>query len=112
MVAQIWLILSLIWDAEAMNVPLYLVYALQFNIIPQLSTLPPTHTAIPNPITSLYLLKCTLYTDQSCMGGIIPLSHCCMPIQLVPHFGAKADTGLTCTTSMEHSREFFFKQIL
>jgi hypothetical protein len=90
-----------------MNAPSYLVYAQRFDIIPQLSALPLTRAAIPDPITGLYLLKRALRTDQSRMGGIIPLSHCRMPVQLVPRFGAKADTGLTCTTSMERSREFF-----
>ena len=30
-----------------------------------------------------------------------------MPVQLVPRFGAKADTRLTSATSMEWSREFY-----
>jgi hypothetical protein len=67
-----------------MNAPSYLVYAQRFDIIPQLSALPLARAAIPDPITGLYLLKRVLRTDQSRMGGIIPLSHCRMPVQLVP----------------------------
>jgi len=87
--------------------PLYLVYAQRFDIIPQLSTTAPTRTSIPDPVTGLYVFKRAFRTDRSRIGDIIPLSHCRMPVQLVPRFGAKADTGLTPTTSMERSREFF-----
>ena len=105
-VAQIQLILHSIWDVET-DTPLYLVYTQQFNIVHQLTTNPPTCAAIPDPVTGLYTLKCALCTNQTNIGAIIPLSHCRMPVQLVPHFGAKATTSLTCVTSMERSREFF-----
>ena len=87
--------------------PSYLVYTQQFDIIPQLSTTPPVRAAIPDPITGLYVFKRAFCTDQSRIGDIIPLSHCRMPVQLVPCFGAKADMRLTSTMSMEWSREFF-----
>ena len=91
----------------ATNAPLYLVYAQRFDIIPQLSVVPPTHSAIPDPVTGLYVFKRAFRVDQSRIGDIIPLSHFRMPVQLVPRFGAKADSGLTCVMSMERSREFF-----
>ena len=58
-------------------------------------------------MTGLYVLKHALHTDGSHIGGIIPLSHCRMPVQLVPHFGKKADIQLTSKNSMEWSWEFF-----
>jgi hypothetical protein len=53
------------------------------------------------------MLKRALRTDGSRIGGILPLSHCRMPVQLVPRFGTKADLRLTSKSSMEWSREFF-----
>ncbi|KAF9791321.1 hypothetical protein BJ322DRAFT_1000188, partial [Thelephora terrestris] len=106
-ISQIRLILHLIWDREVPDAPSYLVYAQRFNIIPQLTSIPPTHAAIPNPVTGLYLVKRALRADKSRIGDIIPLSHCRVPIQLVPRFGAKADARITSRNSMEWSREFF-----
>jgi len=72
-VAQIQLILHPIWDMEA-DTPLYLVYTQQFDIVHQLSTDPPVHAAIPDPITGSYVLKCAFCTDRLRIGAIIPLS--------------------------------------
>jgi hypothetical protein len=90
--------------------PPYLVYAQRFDIIPQPSNTPPTRAPVPDPITGLYVFKRASRNDQSRIGDIIPLSHCRMPVQLIPRFGAKADTRLTATTSMEWSREFFLNK--
>ena len=68
---------------------------------------PPIRAAIPDPTTGLYLMRHALRTDRLHIGDVIPLSHCCMPIQLVPRFGTKADVRLTSRNSMEWSREFF-----
>ena len=97
---------------EPLNAPSYLVYAQRFDIIPQLTATPPTRAAIPDPITGSYVFKRAFRTDRSRIGDIIPLSHCRMPIQLVPRFGAKADTRLTSKNSMEWSKEFFLNQYL
>ena len=86
---------------------MYLVYVQHFDIIPQTTTTPPTHAAVPDPITGLYVFKRALRTDESRIGGIMPLSHCRIPVQLVPRFGPKADIRLTSKNSMEWSREFF-----
>lgn len=92
---------------QAADNPLYLIYAQRFDVIPQSATTSATRTVIPDPITGLYVLKRALRSDLTRVGDIIPLSHCRMAVQLVPRFGAKADNRLTCTTSMEKSREFF-----
>ena len=92
---------------EVPNAPGYLLYAQRFDIIPQPTTIPPTRAAIPDPVTGLYVFKRGLRTDKSRFGDIIPLSHCRMPIQLVPRFGTKADRRLTSRNSMEWSQEFF-----
>ena len=106
-VAQIRLIFHPIWNSETPHAPTYLLYAQRFDTIPQLTITPPTRAAVPDPVTGLYILKRALRTDQSRIGGIIPLSHCRMPINLVPRFGAAADTQLTSKSSMERCREFF-----
>jgi len=92
---------------EIANAPPYLLYAQRFDIIPQPSNTSPIRAPIPDPITGLYIFKRALRTDQSRTGDIIPLSHCRMPVQLLPRFGAKADARLTSATSMEWSREFY-----
>ena len=91
-VAQIRAVFHPIWDAEVPNAPSYLVYAQRFDIIPQLTATPPTRASIPDLITGLYVFKRAFRADKSRIGGIIPLSHCRMPIQLVPQFGTKADS--------------------
>ena len=83
------------------------MYAQRFDIIPQLTTAPPTRAAIPDPTTGPYIVKRALRANRTRVGDIIPLSHCRMPIQLVPRFGAEADCRLTNSNSMEWSREFF-----
>ena len=83
------------------------MYAQRFDIIPQLTTTPPTRAAIPDPTTGLYVVKRALRANRSRIGDIIPLSHFRMPVQLVPRFGAKADSRLTSSNSMEWSKEFF-----
>lgn len=86
---------------EAPHTLMYLVYTQCFDIIPQPTTTPPTYAAIPDPITGLYIFKCALHTDGLCIGDIIPLLHCWMPVQLVPRFSTKADIQLTAKNSME-----------
>jgi len=95
---------------EVPDVPPYLVYAQRFDIIAQPSDIPPTYAQIPDPVTGLYIFKRALRTDGSRTGDIIPLSHCRMPVQLVPRFGAKADPRLTSATSMEWSKEFYLNR--
>lgn len=107
MIWQIHLILYSIWDVDITSVLFYLTNTQRFDIIHQLSKLPPAHAAIPDPITGLYVLKNALHTDQLHVGNILPLYHCSMPVQLVPCFDSKVDTTLTCVTSMKRSREFF-----
>ena len=87
--------------------PTYLLYAQHFDIIPQPTATPPICAAVPDPTTGLYIFKHALHTDRSHIGDIIPLPHCCIPIQLVPCFSPKADTRLTAKNSMEWSQEFF-----
>ncbi|KAF9780072.1 hypothetical protein BJ322DRAFT_1141618 [Thelephora terrestris] len=106
-IAQIRLILHPIWNREISNAPSYLVYAQRFDIIPQPTAAPPTRSAIPDPITGLYIVKRALRADRSRIGDILPLTHCRMPIQLVPRFGTEADARLTSSNSMEWSKEFF-----
>ena len=92
---------------EPPSAPAYLVYAQRFDIIPQLTTAPPARAATPDSTTGLYVFKRAFRADKSRIGDILPLSHCRMPIQLVPRFGAKADVRLTSRNGMEWSKEFF-----
>ena len=95
-------------DSQTTAKPLYLIYAERFDIIPQSATITTSaRTVAPDPITGLYILKRALRSDQTRIGGMVPLYHCRMPVQLVPRFGLEADNRLTYTTSMEKSREFF-----
>ena len=85
-----------------------MVYTQRFDIVPQLATsAPPTRAAIPDPTTGLYIVKRAVRTNRTRVGDIIPISHCRMPVQLVPRFGVEADHRLTSSNSMEWSKEFF-----
>ena len=92
---------------EVPDAPSYLAYVQRFDIIPQPTAIPPARAAIPDPTTGQYVLKRALRSNRSRIGDIVPLSHCRMPIQLTPRFGAKADMRLTSKNSMEWSTEFF-----
>ena len=87
--------------------PGYLLYTWWLNIVPQFIISPPTCATVPDLVTRLYVMKHAFHVDRSCISNIVLLSHCCMPIQLVPRFGTKADVRLTSRNSMEWCREFF-----
>lgn len=86
----------------------FLAYVQRFDIVPQLN---PSFSArsgpYPDPITSMYLLKCSTRADGSRMGDIIPLGQLRSPVELTPSFGKKADSRLTKESSLEYSSEFW-----
>ena len=69
--------------------------------------MPRGQQTVPDPITGMYVLRRARRSDGSPMGAIVPLYHSHMPVNLVPKFGASADSHLTAETSIENTREFF-----
>jgi hypothetical protein len=103
-IAQLCLIFHPHWFVHTAT-PLYLVYVHRFNIVPQLRTTGGSG-AFPDPISGMYILKHGLRSDQSPMGDVVALSHCCIPVHLIPRFGDKADSRLTAQNSSLYSTTF------
>lgn len=92
---------------------MFLVYVERFDIVPQATSLRPgsSRSAIaPDPVTQMYLLKRAIRSDGRRFGDIVPLSQLRGPVQLTPHFGAKADRRLTMHNSLEYSGEFWLNK--
>lgn len=83
----------------------FLSYIHHFNIIPPNSPAPGINQC--DPYSRLYTLWHALHSDKLYLGDIIPLSHMHSLVQLVPHFGSKADVQLTFQKSLECSTEFW-----
>ena len=104
-VGQIRTIFHPRWDVPTTR-PLYLAYVERFDVVPQ-AHLPRGARLAPDPIHGMYVLRRALRSDGSPMGGIIPLHHLRMPVNLIPQFGEKADARLTSRTSFNSCRVFF-----
>jgi hypothetical protein len=74
----------------------FLTYVQRFNISNE-----------RDPTTQFHILKRAKHSNGTRMGDIIPVSQFRVPIHLVPHFGATADTCLMAYNSMEHVTEFW-----
>jgi hypothetical protein len=100
--AQIRLILHPVWDINV-----FLIYAERFDIIPQ-----PTHYGstirgrCPDPVTSMYIMKCSSRSSGARLGDVVPLSQARIPAPLVPRYGDRANPKLTAQNSLEFSTEF------
>ncbi|KAJ7582632.1 hypothetical protein C8J56DRAFT_894479 [Mycena floridula] len=64
----------------------------------------------PSAITGMYALQRAIRASDDRIGGIIPLGLLRMPVDVVPWFGAKADSRLTSDNSMESSKEFWLNK--
>lgn len=58
----------------------------------------------------MYVLKRAVRSSADRMGDIIPLTQIRAFANLVPRFGATADSRLTMFNALEHSRDFFLNQ--
>jgi hypothetical protein len=104
-IGQIRTIFHPLWEVPTTR-PLYLAYVERFDVVPQ-THLPRGSRLAPDPIHGMYVLRRAFRSDGSPMGGIIPLYHLRMPVNLIPRFGAKASAHLTSRTSFDNSRTFF-----
>jgi hypothetical protein len=96
---------------EVLGTESYLAYVQRFDVVPQInpsfSTRPGPY---PDPATSMYLLKRSTRADGSHLGGIVSLDQVRAPLDVIPNFGAKANSRLTMETSMEYSQEFWLNK--
>lgn len=93
-----------------MGIDIFAAYVQRFDIIPQPNTSSRSQGARSSqadPTTHLYALKRALRSDGTRVGDVVPLAQLRSAAQLVPHFGAAADSRLTMQTSLEHSTEFW-----
>jgi hypothetical protein len=91
----------------------FLTYVQRFDIAPQINpSFSTTGSAgqFPEPSSSMYLLKRSTRADGSRLGDVVPLGQLRVLMDLIPHFGAKADTRLTKENSMEFSTEFWLNK--
>jgi hypothetical protein len=58
----------------------------------------------------MYVLKRAVRSSGDRMGDIVPVTEIRAYANLVPRFGAAADSRLTMFNALEHSREFFLNK--
>ena len=58
----------------------------------------------------MFILKRSVRAGGVPLGDIIPLSQLCSVADLIPRFGAKADSRLTKQTSLAYSAEFWLNK--
>ncbi|KAL4070606.1 hypothetical protein J3A83DRAFT_4372795 [Scleroderma citrinum] len=82
----------------------FLMYAQQFNIVPQANGSVIEHT------TGLHLLKRATHTSGSVLGEVFPLDQVRSYAHIVPHFDHTADNQLTTSNSIHFSQSFFLNK--
>ena len=101
--AQIRLMFHPAWDVNV-----FLTYAERFDLVPQ-----PTHHGgttrgyCPDPVTGMYVVKRSLWSNGSRLGDVLPLSQVRISAPLIPRYGDRADPKLTARNSLEFSTEFY-----
>lgn len=60
----------------------------------------------------MYVLKRARQTDNTPIGGVVPLQQIRGMVDLVPRFGEKADRRLMRTNCLEYSTEFFLNKYI
>ncbi|KAG1908717.1 uncharacterized protein F5891DRAFT_1124384 [Suillus fuscotomentosus] len=60
-----------------------------------------------DPATQLHSIRRAKHSNGTLVGDIIPLTQIKAPVNLIPHFGASADSRFTSQNSMEHASEFW-----
>ncbi|KAI0037886.1 hypothetical protein FA95DRAFT_1506366, partial [Auriscalpium vulgare] len=86
----------------------YLVYAQRFDIISQGPAV--DGRPVADPATGMYVLRRAVRADRTYLGDVIPLSQICLPLDVVPRFGDKADPRLTAQNSKAFSYEFYLNK--
>ncbi|KAF9052024.1 hypothetical protein BJ165DRAFT_1340242 [Panaeolus papilionaceus] len=113
-VTEIRLIFRLVLPKNRWHIPdRFLAYVQKYTIIPQPNPRNTRQTGeFPDSCTGLYLLKRSApqQPTSAVYGDIIPLDQLRALVDVVPNFGGKADTRLTCKNSLAYSREFWLNK--
>ena len=80
----------------------FLTYVQCFHV-----TSPPAGHTTDVAATGLHVLKHAMKNNGERIGDVLPLSHICSPVHLIPHFGKTASPCLTTHTSYKLSSEFW-----
>jgi hypothetical protein len=90
----------------------FLVYAQPFKLTAQPSSIQPggPRGMNRNAITGLYGLQRVMRSNDTRLGGILPLRLLVMPVDVTPRFGSTADRRLTAQNCMESVREFWLNK--
>ncbi|KAG1905725.1 uncharacterized protein F5891DRAFT_1125768 [Suillus fuscotomentosus] len=64
-------------------------------------------TSARDPATQLHSIRRAKRSNGTLVGDIIPLTQIKAPVNLIPRFGASADSRFTSQNSMEHASEFW-----
>ncbi|KAF9033510.1 hypothetical protein BJ165DRAFT_1410263 [Panaeolus papilionaceus] len=113
-VTEICLIFRLVLPKNRWHIPdRFLAYVQKYTIIPQPNARNTRQTGeFPDSCTGLYLLKRSALQQptSAVYGDIIPLDQLHALVDVVPNFGGKADTRLTCKNSLAYSHEFWLNK--
>ncbi|KAI6103241.1 hypothetical protein EDD17DRAFT_1487291 [Pisolithus thermaeus] len=95
-VAQLRLIFCLL------DTDYFTTYVQCFDVIMQLGNSGNVH-----PITGMHLLRRAMKSSAERLGSVVPISHICSPIHLIPKFDKEAHSHLTRESSCEFSNDFW-----
>lgn len=94
----------------------FLTYMQQFDIVPQinreLSGSLNRRGPYPDPASKMFVLKRARRSDHTIKGDVVALSRIRNLVELIPRFGAKADSRLSKETTLEYSAEFLLDKFL
>ncbi|KAI6161679.1 hypothetical protein EDD17DRAFT_1480559 [Pisolithus thermaeus] len=83
----------------------FATYIQCFYVIMQLGNLGNVH-----PITGMHLLRRAMKSSVERLRSVVPISHICSPIHLIPEFDKEAHSCLTRESSCEFSNDFWLNK--
>lgn len=114
-IGQVRVVFQVVPSAAHIGQPLpdrFLTYIHRFDIVPQLNPSRNSNSrgCYPEASSSMYILKRAQRTDNTLIGGVVPLQQIRGMVNLVPRFGEKADRRLTKMNCLAFSREFWLNK--
>ncbi|KAI6097815.1 hypothetical protein F5141DRAFT_1011188, partial [Pisolithus sp. B1] len=83
----------------------FTTYIQCFDVVMQ-----PGNSGNVHPITGMHLLRRAMKSSMERLGSVVPISHICSPLHLIPKFDNEAHSHLTRESSCEFSNNFWLNK--